>query len=174
MDHDEVVRQKLTERYLLHELDGEARDAFEEHYFECSECAIDVRAGSEFVENSKIILALPSKAPSTARRAPDKPVRHGWFGHRLVWTRPVRVAASWICCGSTGSSDSGCWLSESGYVTQAARRAAPPANTSVGCGGRRDLGLVRAHNPGRAGERLPAVCQDSARRDLYPLYCGLV
>ena len=80
MDHDEVVRQKLTERYLLHELDGEARDAFEEHYFECSECAIDVRAGSEFVENSKIILALPSKAPSTARRAPDKPVRHGWFG----------------------------------------------------------------------------------------------
>ena len=105
MDHDEVVRQKLTERYLLHELDGEARDAFEEHYFECSECAIDVRAGSEFVENSKIILALPSKAPSTARRAPDKPVRHGWFGHgwfthdwfgqgRFGWLRPGYAAAA--------------------------------------------------------------------------------
>ena len=31
MDHDTVVRQKLTERYLLNELDPEARDNFEEH-----------------------------------------------------------------------------------------------------------------------------------------------
>ncbi len=95
MDHDEVVRQKLTERYLLHELDGEARDAFEEHYFECSECALDVRAGSEFVESSKIILALPSGTPASARRVPAKPVSEGWFGQGWFgWLRPGHAAAA--------------------------------------------------------------------------------
>lgn len=105
MDHDEVVRQKLTERYLLHELNDEARGAFEEHYFECSECALDVRAGSEFVENSKIILALPSEVSARARLAPAKPVSqgwftagwfgHDWFGHGWFgWLRPGYAAAA--------------------------------------------------------------------------------
>ena len=31
MDHNEAVRQKATERYLLDELDPELRDQFEEH-----------------------------------------------------------------------------------------------------------------------------------------------
>ena len=57
MDHDVVVRQKMTERYLLGELDPEARDEFEEHYFDCQECALDVRAGALFVEKSKVALA---------------------------------------------------------------------------------------------------------------------
>ena len=35
MDHDEAVRQKATERYLLDELDAEIRDQFEEHLFDC-------------------------------------------------------------------------------------------------------------------------------------------
>lgn len=90
MNHDEVVRQKLTERYLLHELDGEARDAFEEHFFACSECALDVRAGSEFVENSKMILAQPSDKPALARTVPREPNSHSWFG----WFRPGFAAAA--------------------------------------------------------------------------------
>ena len=57
MDHDVVVRQKLTERYLLDELDPPARDEFEEHFFDCKECALDVRAGALFVEQSKVVLA---------------------------------------------------------------------------------------------------------------------
>jgi len=36
MDHDAVVRQKMTERYLLGELDSETRDEFEEHFFRLS------------------------------------------------------------------------------------------------------------------------------------------
>jgi hypothetical protein len=57
MDHGVVVRQKLTERYLLGELDPMARDEFEEHYFDCQDCALDVRAGALFVEQSKVALA---------------------------------------------------------------------------------------------------------------------
>ena len=33
MDHDEAVRHKATEKYLLGELDPELKDQFEEHLF---------------------------------------------------------------------------------------------------------------------------------------------
>jgi Putative zinc-finger len=89
MDHDAVVRQKTTERYLLNELDPQARDEFEEHFFDCQECALDVRAGALFVDESKVILAEePAPASAGVRGAttvhplPDKP---GWFG----WLRPA-------------------------------------------------------------------------------------
>src|SRR5580698_5105204 len=57
MDHDTAVRQRITERYLLNELDPQARDEFEEHYFDCPDCAADVHAGALFVEQSKVVLA---------------------------------------------------------------------------------------------------------------------
>ncbi len=57
MDHDLVVRQKMTERYLLDELDPEVRDAFEGHFFDCPDCALDVHAGALFVEQGKTLLA---------------------------------------------------------------------------------------------------------------------
>jgi hypothetical protein len=34
MDHEVVVRQQMTERYLLDELDPHERAEFEEHFFE--------------------------------------------------------------------------------------------------------------------------------------------
>jgi hypothetical protein len=71
MNHDEVVRQKMTERYLLDELDPAARDEFEEHFFDCQECALDVHAGALFVEQSKVVLAeehepIPARSPASA------------------------------------------------------------------------------------------------------------
>ncbi len=80
MDHEEAVLHKATERYLLDELDGEARDAFEEHLFDCSECATDLRALTMFVEQSKVVLA---EKPATAR--PEERAKAGWFG----WLRPA-------------------------------------------------------------------------------------
>lgn len=87
MDHDVVVRQKLTERYLLDELDPPARDEFEEHFFDCKECALDVRAGALFVEQSKVVLA--EKVEPVAARLPATagPAKPGW----LPWFRPAVV-----------------------------------------------------------------------------------
>ena len=70
MDHEGVVRQKLTERYLLGELDDQTRQEFEEHYFDCPDCAVDVRAGALFVEQTKVVLAeppqpVPASPPAT-------------------------------------------------------------------------------------------------------------
>ncbi len=88
MDHTAVVREKMTERYLLNELDSEVRDEFEEHYFDCPECALDVSAGSQFVENSKLVLAESSELiPARPTPRPDL-VPRGWF----AWLRPAFAA----------------------------------------------------------------------------------
>ena len=87
MEHDLVVREGMTEKYLLNELDPEVRDQFEEHFFTCQQCALDVRAGAQFVEQSKMILAeKPEVAAATVSRA--RGGSSGW----LAWLRPAFVA----------------------------------------------------------------------------------
>ncbi len=49
MDHTEAVETLACERYLFDELTPEDRDAFEEHYFGCAECAADVKAEAAIV-----------------------------------------------------------------------------------------------------------------------------
>lgn len=78
MDHDVVVRQKMTEKYLLQELDPTTRDEFEEHYFDCTACAVDVRAGALFIDQSKIVLAQKPELVPTGLPAPV-PVMSGWL-----------------------------------------------------------------------------------------------
>jgi hypothetical protein len=85
MDHSDALRLKATEKYLLNELDPEQLDQFEEHMFDCRECAIDVRAAAMFVEQSKAVLSevrgpVPLKVLSPARK--------GW----LDWLRPAFAA----------------------------------------------------------------------------------
>ncbi len=82
MDHDQAVRMKATERYLLDELDPQSRDEFEEHLFDCQECALDVRAAAMFVEQSKVALAEGPKAVPVRHAAP---ARSNWF----AWLRPA-------------------------------------------------------------------------------------
>jgi hypothetical protein len=93
MDHDVVVRQKMTERYLLGELDPNARDEFEQHFFDCPDCADDVRAGALFVEQSKIVLAEdPQPDSATLPVTSPLPPKPGWFGWlRPAFTAPVMV-----------------------------------------------------------------------------------
>jgi len=88
MDHTAVVRQKMTERYLLDELDGEVREEFEEHYFDCPECARDVSAEAQFVAHTKAILAERPELVSTP--AGVRQMRHSraWF----AWLRPAFAA----------------------------------------------------------------------------------
>jgi len=89
MDHDVVVRQKMTEKYLLGELDPKARDEFEEHFFDCPDCALDVRAAARFVEQSKIVLAEKSEPVSTSLPVPAPlTAKLGW----LAWLRPAFAA----------------------------------------------------------------------------------
>jgi putative zinc finger protein len=82
MDHNLAVRLKATERYLLNELDTDELEQFEEHLFDCQECALDLRAAAMFLEQSKTILSEPVE--SAARVAKPAPASPWW-----AWLRPA-------------------------------------------------------------------------------------
>ncbi len=84
MDHTESIRLMAAEKYLLGELTPEQREQFEEHFFDCPECALDVRAGAALVEHSKVVLAEPV-AVSPARTPVAAKVG------RWAWLRPAFV-----------------------------------------------------------------------------------
>jgi hypothetical protein len=81
MDHKDAVRLKATERYLLNELDPDQLDQFEEHLFDCPECALDLRAAAMFVEQGKNVLAEPATPQEARSTQPSK----NWF----AWLRPA-------------------------------------------------------------------------------------
>jgi Putative zinc-finger len=89
MNHSEAVEQMATERYLLDELTPDAREAFEEHVFDCPDCALDLRAGAAFVREAKAQLPLmPSQAPAAAGVAPSEKKASFWS---TLW-RPTFAA----------------------------------------------------------------------------------
>jgi len=90
MDHETVVRQKMTEKYLLKELDPAMRDEFEEHYFDCTDCAVDVRAGALFIDQSKVVLAQKPEPISAGLAVPASvPVRSGRVARLSRILRPA-------------------------------------------------------------------------------------
>jgi anti-sigma factor RsiW len=58
MDHNEALQLQAAEKYVLGELSQPLRDEFEEHFFECQECALDVKAAAGFADNASRVLAL--------------------------------------------------------------------------------------------------------------------
>jgi hypothetical protein len=95
MNHSEAVQQMATERYLLDEMSPEVRDAFEEHFFDCPECAMDLRAATAFVDEAKVQLpelTSPLSVPSGSRAslpAETKEKKQSWFSS---WWRPAFAA----------------------------------------------------------------------------------
>jgi Putative zinc-finger len=55
MDHIEALRLQAAEKYVLGDLPQLLRDEFEEHFFECQECALDVKAAAGFVDNARVV-----------------------------------------------------------------------------------------------------------------------
>jgi hypothetical protein len=62
MNHDDARRLSAAERYLLRDLDEDLRDEFEAHFFECTDCATDVRSGAAMLDQMKVELAREGAA----------------------------------------------------------------------------------------------------------------
>jgi len=62
MTHQEAVSTLASERYLLEEMTELERHAFEDHFFDCAECAEDVRAGAYLREGARSGMAGQSAA----------------------------------------------------------------------------------------------------------------
>jgi hypothetical protein len=78
MNHQEAVERRAAERYQLGELTPEERNEFEEHFFDCSECAAEVHAAAVFAAGARAVFS------EEAGRRPA-PTRSGW----LNWWRPA-------------------------------------------------------------------------------------
>src|SRR5271168_2771935 len=87
MDHEEAVRLQAAEKYLLGELPKEQHAAYEEHYFDCSACAEEIKATVAFMESSRQLVREEALQPVDAKGlAPDPTPRPGgWF----AWLRPA-------------------------------------------------------------------------------------
>jgi Putative zinc-finger len=71
MDHQEAMRIMAAEKYLLNELPPDLRDDFEVHYFDCPECAADVRATAAFLDATKKEFETATvPGPSPAKKSP--------------------------------------------------------------------------------------------------------
>jgi hypothetical protein len=84
MDHDLAVKSQACEKYLLGELSPDLRDAYEEHYFSCAECATQLRMAAELVGAGQQIFAQ-TPAPAVLAGARIVQESGGW----LRWFRPA-------------------------------------------------------------------------------------
>ncbi len=66
MNHQDATQTMVVEKYVLNELTPELRAEFEEHYFECAECAMDLRATTAFLDAAK----AEFKTASATKRLP--------------------------------------------------------------------------------------------------------
>ena len=82
MDHDLAVKSQACEKYLLGELSPDLRDAYEEHYFSCAECATQLRIAAEVISAGQQILA-ETPAPAVLERAVPE------LGSWSRWLRPA-------------------------------------------------------------------------------------
>src|SRR5260370_41264979 len=82
MDHNEAIRLQAAVKYVLGELSQVQREEYEEHYFDCAECAVDIKALATFADNTREVLRQ-EKADQLAKEL--VPARGGW----LRWLQPV-------------------------------------------------------------------------------------
>ncbi len=69
MTHAEARQSSATERYLLDEMTPEERDAFEAHYFDCAECAEDLRIAARMRDGARAgLLAAAAMGDAKRRR----------------------------------------------------------------------------------------------------------
>jgi hypothetical protein len=82
MDHNNAKKTQATERYLLDEMAADERDAFEEHFFDCSECAQDVKDGASMMASARAVIRDDSNVVAF-------PPKRGWKG----WLPQAAAAA---------------------------------------------------------------------------------
>jgi hypothetical protein len=83
MDHAEVIQQNIAEKYALGELSPEVREQFEEHYFECAECAADLEAMASLMAAGKVVVEEGFSPKASVSENPGE--KRGWF----AWFRPA-------------------------------------------------------------------------------------
>jgi hypothetical protein len=83
MDHLEAVKLQAAEKYVLGELPADLREEYEEHYFECVECAEELKTTLTFVTATREVVR--EELPPVSEVQKEKPSRPRWAS----WFRPA-------------------------------------------------------------------------------------
>ncbi|HWX55978.1 MAG TPA: zf-HC2 domain-containing protein [Verrucomicrobiae bacterium] len=98
MNHEQAIQDQAAERYLLGELDGPERDAYEEHFFTCAACAEEVKTGAQFARATRDFFAN-----ERVQTAPDPKPRAVWLGLRdLLRPMPAFAVAALVLVAGLG------------------------------------------------------------------------
>lgn len=87
MDHQTAIRIDAAERYCARELTPEERDAFEEHFFECAECAEEVHFEQVFAANTRAVLLEESDQPEHVLVPRWEAPRPSYVPESIPWYR---------------------------------------------------------------------------------------
>jgi len=82
MDHNEAIQLQAAVKYVLGELSPVQREEYEEHYFDCGECAVDIKALATFADTTREVLRQEREKQRASELVP---ARGGW----LSWLQPV-------------------------------------------------------------------------------------
>jgi Putative zinc-finger len=92
MNHNEAIKNKAVDKYLLGELAGPQREEFEEHFFCCTECAEGVQTGTMFADNLRAVLR---EKPHLARASAA--TRTSWWQRFFSPILVPAFAAAMLC-----------------------------------------------------------------------------
>ena len=105
MEHTEAIDTGAAERYALGEMNESERDQYEEHFFDCPDCADEVKAATLFLENAKAVVREDHVSSETEdlervaaarmyRAAAERPRWTAWKA--LFWPMPLGAAAALV------------------------------------------------------------------------------
>jgi hypothetical protein len=93
--HQEAIDTLASERYLLNDMSGEDRLAYEDHFFSCETCAGDLRSAAAMLEGARSGFAgrrpparVVALTPKTGAGAP----RTWWRSAALPWAAAAALA----------------------------------------------------------------------------------
>ena len=64
MEHTDVILSDAVDRYLLGEMTEDEQRIFEEHYFDCRVCAVDVTNGARMMMSGRVVAAADAQSAS--------------------------------------------------------------------------------------------------------------
>lgn len=89
IEHQEAIRSQAAERYVAHELSPAEQQAFEAHFFECPECAQEVRLELTFAANMRAV----ARELRDRKQPSPEPAKTGLWQNCVAWLRFHPVAA---------------------------------------------------------------------------------
>jgi len=93
IDHRKAQRQNIAAQYVLDELTANQREEFEHHYFDCSECAAEVRALTAITGARALLAEVPGRMAAEGRRRRN----FAWFEMFTIWRPRPAYAMAPLC-----------------------------------------------------------------------------